>query len=99
MSTGFSMRIENASGVVDDVTAVVAPEVVDAVIEAVAVTYGWTPGCSMTKARFFSYQVRRWAVQVLAGYHVNKAQETAAAAAMAQVVALEDSIVFKEPVI
>lgn len=97
MSVGFKMVIENASGVIDDVTAIVDASIVDMVIEAVALQYGWTPECGMSKARFYTYQVRQWTVQVLAGYQVNLAREAAAQAAMAQIKALEDTMVFEEP--
>lgn len=97
MSVGFMMKIENASGVVDEVTAVLDPAIVDMVVDAVAVQYGWSEATGMSKARFFSYQVRRWAVSVLSSQQVAMAREYAAKQAMDQIAALEATMVFEEP--
>jgi hypothetical protein len=51
----------------------------------------------MTKARFFSYQVRMWAFDVVKAYQVELATKQAQQATIDAMNALESTMVFEEP--
>lgn len=95
--SGFQVKIEKSTGVVDDVIAVLSDEIIDLVIDAVSEKYGWQPDCGMTKARFFSYRVRMWAFEVVKAYQVELATKAAQQAAIDAANALEATMVFEEP--
>lgn len=94
--SGFTVKIEKTTETLDYVSAILDDSTVDLVIDAVAAKYGWTPESGMSKARFFSYQVRLWAVAVVKSYQVELATKQAAEAAIQAVDSLEATMVFEE---
>jgi hypothetical protein len=95
--SGFTVKIEKTSEVLDNVTAILDDSIVDLVVEAVAAKYGWSEASEMTKARFFSYQVRMWAFDVVKAYQVELATKQAQQATIDAMNALESTMVFEEP--
>lgn len=95
--SGFTVKIEKTSGVLDNVTAVLDDSIVDLVIDAVAAKYGWTEDCGMTKPRFFSHQIRHWAIAVLKSYQIELAAKSASDTASQAVDTMEATIVLQEP--
>lgn len=95
--SGFTVKIEKTTGVLDNVTAVLNDSTIDLMVNAVALKYGWTESLGITKSRFFTDSMMRWAFAVAEACKVECDIEAARVGAVAEMAQAESAMAFEEP--
>lgn len=91
--SGFTVKIETTDEILDDVKLVMDDSLINMALDAVADTFGWTETMEVSKARFFTQQMRRWVFEIVKTQQVKLAMAAAQKSAVDQVNAMEQTLV------